>query len=392
MARPPNRPGEHERRRARDRRAARVLGATLLGAAALACSGPERSSTPATQAAARLGDVSTEVTTTIVRRGPILPRITAPGSLFPRRESQIGAEVTGRLQRVFVSVGDRVEEGQPLFQIDPSTYAAGLAQAEAGLHLARAQRLQIESDLARLKLLLERDYAPKQQVDKLATALEVARAQERQASEAVEMATLQLSRTLVRAPFAGSVAQRLADEGTTALAQPQTVVVVLQETATLEARVAIPEAQLSLVRKGDAAALHVQGLPAPVETTVFAVADSIDPATRTYLVRMLVSNPDHALKAGVFARVDIVARSLADAILVPREAVRTDDGEPWIYTIENGLAVAVPVRLGIVTEDTIQVLSGVEPGAEIVAGDAARTIAPGMRVRARAIAAGGAGT
>lgn len=324
-----------------------------------------------------------------MRRGPILPQVTAPGSLFPRRESQIGAEVMGRLERIFVSVGDRVEAGQPLFQIDRATYDAALSQAEAGLRLARAQRLQNQADLARMKLLLERDYAPKQQVDKLATSLEVARAMERQASEAVELARLQCARTLVRAPFAGSVSQRLADEGTTALAQPQTVVLVLQETATLEARVAIPEAQLSLVHPGDKATLRVQGLEAPVETEVFAVADSIDPTTRTYLVRMLVPNEDRTLKAGVFARVDIVARSLSDALLVPREAVRTEDGESRVYSIENGVAVAVPVRLGVVTEETVQVLSGLEAGDEIIVGDSARSVAPGMRVRAREVAGGG---
>lgn len=365
--------------------------ALLLALPALACSGGEQAAAPPAAAEpASPAEASTEVTTALVQRGPILPRVTAPGSLFPKRESQIGAEVTGRLERVFVSVGDRVEEGQPLFQIDPASYDAALAQAEAGLRLARAQRRQNETDLARMRLLLERDFAPKQQVDKLATALEVARAQERQASEAVEMARLLRSRTLVRAPFAGSVAQRLADEGTTALAQPQTVVLVLQETATLEARVAIPEAQLSLVHPGDKATLHVQGIEAPIETDVFAVADSIDPTTRTYLVRMLVPNETRALKAGVFARVEIVARSLSDAVVVPRDAVRTEDGESRVYTIENGIVVAVPVRLGVVTEDAVQVLSGVEPGDEIITGESARTIAPGMRVRAREVAGGGA--
>jgi len=368
-----------------------IFAAALLASTALACSGAEQAEAPAGVAAARPAESSLEVATTRIGRGPIQPRITAPGSLFPKRESQIGTEVAGRIEHVFVSVGDRVETGQRLFQIDPASYEAALAQAEAGLRLAKAQRLQHESDLRRMQLLLERDFAPQQQVDKLGTALEVARAQERQASEAVEMARLLLSRTLVKAPFAGSISQRLADEGTTALAQPQTLVIVLQETATLEARVAIPEAQLSLVHPGDTATLFVQGVETPIATEVFAVSDSIDPATRTYQVRMLVPNPERTLKAGVFARVDIVARSLDDAVLVPRDAMRTEDGESRVFAIENGLAVARPVRLGVVTEEAAQVLSGVEPGDVVIVGESARTIAPGMRVRARDVARGGAG-
>ena len=207
-----------------------------------------------------------EVTTARVRRGSILERVTAPGSLRARRESRIGAEVSGRIQQVFVNDGDRVEAGAPLFQIDRGPYEMALRQAVAVLDVARAERAQIEADLARGNALRRSDIVAAEQLERMRTQVAVAKAHERQATEGVALARHHLEQTLVAAPFGGSVAQRLVDEGTTALVQPQTIVVVLQETDELEAEATIPESQLSIVQVGDPALVHVEGLPQPIQT------------------------------------------------------------------------------------------------------------------------------
>jgi membrane fusion protein, multidrug efflux system len=333
-------------------------------------------------------DPAIEVSTTRVRRGPILQRVLAPGSLVARRESQIGTEVAGRLIAVFVSEGDRVEAGAPLFQIDPEPYQMALRQAEAGLDVARAERGQIEADLARARALRRQEVVSQQDLDRLATALTVAQAHERQAVEAVALARHNLERTLVRAPYGGSVANRLVDEGTTALAQPQTIVVVLQETQDLEAHAAIPESQLSVVRVGDRARVSVEDGIEPIETVVSSVNDTIDPATRTYLVRMPVPNPDRTLKAGVFAHVEILPQGKSDALLVPPEAIRTEEGRTRILVVRDGHAEALALEVGVWTEDTVEVVRGVREGDEVIIGEAARTLAPGMRVRSRGTANG----
>jgi RND family efflux transporter MFP subunit len=361
----------------------RLLSAFGAAAVLWACSGDPQAAAKADAARVKVESIP-DVKTTLVRRGAILPRITAPGSLLPRRESLIGAQVSGRIEHVLVSVGDRVAAGDPLFEIDRESYASALAQTEAGLELARAQRLQGESDLARAQALHAESFVSEQQMGRLATQLAVFRAQEKGAAQTVEIARQNLEKTVARAPYAGSVSKRLADEGTMALTMPQTVVVVLQETEVLEARVGIPEAQLSLVQVGDQAFLRVQGSPDEVETRVTAVADSIDPATRTYLVKLLVPNADRKLKAGVFARVDIVPQSLSQVLLVPADALRSEDGQTRVLTVQDGVVVAVPVRVGIVTEAAVEVISGLEAGTEVIVGEAARQLAPGMRVRAQA--------
>ncbi len=365
----------------------------LFTIAGLGCN-PQNAPDPApsgalsTEPQPRPNEPVVEVTTVRVRRGAILERVSAPGSLRARRESRIGAEVTGRIQRVFVNDGDRVEVGAPLFQIDRGPYEMALRQALAGLDVARAERAQIQADLERANALHRSDILAPEQLERLRTQVAVAKAHERQAAEGVALARHHLEQTLVGAPFGGSVAQRLVDEGTTALVQPQTIVIVLQETAELEAEANIPESQLSAVQVGDSAFVHVEGLSQPIQTVVSAVSDTIDPQARTYRVQMIVPNPDHALKAGIYARIDIVPRAKRDVMLVPRAAVRSEEGRNRVFVVRDGRAQSVSVRLGVVSENDAEVLSGLEADSAVIVGTAAREIAPGMLVRVVAAAGG----
>jgi RND family efflux transporter MFP subunit len=364
------------------RRRPRAASAALLCAlGALACGEREAP----VQANGLAPEPAVDVTTAAVGYGEISQRISVPGSLAALRESEIGAEVGGRIEAVFVSDGERVEAGAPLFRIDPEPYELALRQARSGLDLARAERLQTEADLARARDLRAQEIVSRQQLERLETQLAVARARESQAAEAVKMAELELRRTTVRAPYAGAVVKRLVDEGTTAQRTPQTIVIVLQETHELEGRATIPEAHLSAVHVGDRALVSVEGHPDEIETEISSVGDAVDPATRTYEVKMRVPNPEHRLKAGVFAQVVIQPKPRSGVLLVPREAIRTEEGRTRVLAVRDGHAVAVPVDVGVVSPDSVEVLAGVEAGERVIVGEEAQTIAPGMAVREREV-------
>lgn len=327
-----------------------------------------------------------EVQTVVLRRGSIAQHLTAPGSVMARRASPIGTEVPGRIVQVFVSVGDRVEEGAKLFEIDRTPYAMALRGAEAGFEVARAERQQIEADLRRGDLLSREKVLSSTEMERLRTQLAVAVAHERQAAESVALARHDLARTVVVAPYAGSISERLADEGATALSQPQTIVVVLQETTELEARASVPESQMALVRPGDPARVIIEGLPEPVATRVSAVADTIDPTTRTYLVKISIPNPDRVIKAGVFARIEIDAGHRLEAVLAPREAIRFEDGRARLLVASDGRVELRPIEVGAVSETEAEIVTGAAAGEIVIVGEAARTIAPGMRVNGQNLA------
>jgi RND family efflux transporter MFP subunit len=350
-----------------------LLLALAGGAVALACGQTDAAPPPPVASEPVLSVESARV-----RRGPIRSRVVVAGSLEARRKSQIGARVPGRIKKLRVHVGDRVAAGDVLFEVESHTYAAALRQAEAGLDLARAERRQLQEDLARQDQLLARKLVAEQVVARLRTRVEVGRARERQAAQAVEIARQDLADTKVRAPYGGSIARRLADEGTAV--SPLTTVVELQETARLEARAAIAESNLGLVQAGDLVGIHVQGRPDPIAAQVTAVSDTIDPATRTYLVRVGVPNPDHSLRAGVFAKLEITPRSQRDVLLVPRSALSTEDGVSRVFVIRDGRAQPVAVEIGVVTEDAAEIVRGLDEGDSVVVGEAAKRVVPGMKV------------
>jgi RND family efflux transporter MFP subunit len=346
--------------------------------------GPGCRETPRSEAptiAAAPGAAPIEVITVLVRRGTLPLRITAPGTLVARRTSKVGAEVTGLIEEVFVNVGDRFEKGDPLFRIDDSTYKASLRQAQAGLELARAERRQLDADLARASPLHKKKVLAEQELERVETQVAVAKARERQALAAVAVARQNLERTQVNAPYAGTVARRLADEGTTAQNRPQTIVLLLQETGELEGRASLPESHHARVRVGDRVLLHVDGIPEPIDVKVTAIADTIDEHTRTFLVRTRVPNPDHRYKAGTFTRVEIFPGALREALLVPREAIRSEAGRATVLLVRDGRAIEVPLQIGLVSEDTAEVLAGVKLADEVIVGEAAQELAPGTLVR-----------
>ncbi len=373
------------------RLAAGAAALVLLGAlGALGPLGCERPGPGEDVAAAVPAEPAVEVEVTPVRRGSVGQTISVPGSLVARRESRIGAEVKGRIERIFVDEGDRVAEGDSLFQIDRSLYEVGVHEGEAQLRVAQAERRQVQSDLARAEKLRGKQIVSAQELGRLRTQLEVAGAREEQAERALARAQTDLEHTLVLAPYDGSVVGRLEDEGTTALVQPQTTVLVLQETSQLEARVAIPESQLSDVAVGDLALIHVEGMPRPFRARIASVGDAIDPATRTYLATMRVPNLEHQLKAGIFAHVEIVPEEKADVLVVPPEAIRREEGRTRVLAVRDGRAEAVPIEVGLVSKSGAEVLDGLDEGELVIVGEAARRIAPGLRVRAREDGAGGA--
>ncbi len=115
----------------------------------------------------------------------------------------------------------------------------------------------------------------------------------------------------------------------------------------------------------------------------------MDPDTRTYEVRMLVPNADHRFKGGVFAHVEIDTAPKTDVLLVPREALRTEEGRTRVMTVREGVAVAAPVEIGIVSDRHAEVLAGLAVGERVIVGEAAQTVAPGMPVRPRPEGIGG---
>jgi RND family efflux transporter MFP subunit len=349
-----------------------------VAAAVLACGDPEASVEGRESAIVASGPL--EVETFAAELGSLSVVVSASGSIEARRMAQIGPEVAGRIVHVAVDVGDEVEAGDLLFEIDPVPYELALAEARAGLSLARAQSKNAAADAERLRKLAAERAASRQDVDQVKTQAEVAHARVAQADARLARAERDLASTTVRAPWAGSVVERRAHEGTLAGDGP---IVVLQESGALEAVLTIPEASPVTVRIGDPVSLRVDGLRAPIETRVDRVSDRVDPQTRTYEVRAPVEAAAQ-LKAGSFARARLQPSASGELPTFERSALLMRDGRSFVFRVSetpDGLsAERVAVRVGASTADRVQILSGVEAGDELVRGPVVRRLTDGARI------------
>lgn len=372
------------------RRSASAAAISLSALIALAaCGGDEKKAQTAdvasAGAAAAAGPAPVELAT--VTTATLAATVSASGTIEARRLTEIGADVPGTLARVHVDVGDAVAAGAPLFRIDPGPYEMALAEARAGLVLARAEQANAAAEAARMAKLVEQNAASVQRADQLRTQAEVAGARVLQMDARVARAERDLARTTVRAPYAGSVVERRAHEGALAGGAP---VLVLQESGALEAILDVPETTPVAVKAGDPVRLFAQGLTAPLAATVARVSERVDPGTRTYQVRCAVVDPSGAVKAGSYVRAEISASRGVAYPVAPRSAVVTRDGRSYVLLVENGVAREALVRVGIVAGERVELLAGASAGDLVVHGEAAQRLSDGAPVDAASVEAAAA--
>jgi multidrug efflux pump subunit AcrA (membrane-fusion protein) len=102
---------------------------------------------------------------------------------------------------------------------------------------------------------------------------------------------------------------------------------------------------------------------------------------------MAVPDPEHRLKAGLFARAEILPRAKSEVLLAPRDALRSQDGRTQVLVVRDGIATLATIEVGLISENAVEVLAGLREDDEVVVGDAARKLGPGMRVRVRDVRA-----
>lgn len=329
------------------------------------------------------------------------------GSLLPRERATVAAEVPGRVRAALVDVGSVVAAGAPLVALDDTDLAVEVERAEAALTEARA-RLGLTTDapssgdepggpddvpvVAVARALLEQAEAEHGRVvalraqgisspadlDAAAAALRAARSRlddardevrTRRAVLAQRQAQLRaarerLARAQVAAPFAGAVLERLVAPGD--YVQPGAPVATVVSVDPLRARAEVPERQAGRVRAGQAVRVWLEGRAEPLRGALARVSPALSDAGRVLVVEADLPNPDGALRAGAFVRVEVVVGPDAAALVVPPAAVRTFAGLHKALVIEGGKAVERRLTLGRRAPGRVEVLQGLAAGERVV--------------------------
>ncbi|MDP2956037.1 MAG: efflux RND transporter periplasmic adaptor subunit [Longimicrobiales bacterium] len=326
-------------------------------------------------------DVPQPVTGAEVVRDTLWIRVTASGQAEAFRRAALRAQVEGVVTALPVQENQRVDAGALLLQVDTTEYALRVAQARADLQAAEAEYRQLV--LFDDEILDPAVRAERERIARSRSGLD-------QKEVALRQAELTLARTRVTAPFPGRVADLKVVPGQNVPVATELVTVV--DLDPIKVEVQVLEAELGWLREGRRAEVRFAAYPGEAfRGAVETINPVVDPATRTGRVTVLLSNPEHRIKPGMYAEVSLDAEALPDRILVPRAAI-LERGEGrrrtmlFVYEEEGGRALAKwrYVTTGRENETHVEILpegeGRVEPG-EVVLVDGHHYLAHDTPVR-----------
>ncbi|MDI6802617.1 MAG: efflux RND transporter periplasmic adaptor subunit [Bacteroidota bacterium] len=273
------------------------------------------------------------------------------GTVMAWRETNLGAQTSGRIEKIFVKEGDEVKEGDVLVQMDDTQ----LTQARIQCEIAK-------EDFTRMKPLFDEGSISPQQFDKVKAGYETTKS----------TYELILRNTQLRAPFSGVITAKRMNEGEVFLLAPGAggapAIVNIMQIDVLKILVNVAESNFPNIRLGQTAAIEVDVYPnQSFSGTVSRVDPAINPMTRTFAVEVKVPNSKRILRPGMFARVMIKTGDI-EALIIPRSALIKQLGTNILYTyiIENDTAKRRQVILGKEMDEIVEVISGLDIGNQLV--------------------------
>lgn len=347
--------------------------------------------------------------TAAVTVGDVEQTVMATGSLEPVRLVSVGAQVTGQVRKLHVTLGQTVEKGQLIAEIDSDPQENALQTAQADLANIRAQRAQLDANLAQSQLAYDRQQqmlasnaTSRADFEAADAALKAARsqvsanaAQVEKAAVAVATARLNLGYTRIVAPMAGTVVAIVTEEGQTVSAQQAAPTIVkLGQLDTMTIKAEVSEADVIKVHAGQEAWFTVLGdagrryngvlrtvEPAPesIETADSVTNVSSSSSAIYYNALFDVPNTDGRLRTFMTAQVNIVLGRASKVLTLPSAALGSA-GADGAYTVQvlgdDGKVATRKVRIGLDDGSRAEVRSGLKAGEQVVLAQAASKDAP----------------
>ncbi len=279
--------------------------------------------------------------------------------------ADVRAIVPGVVRRVRVELGEQVEPGTPLFDLESTQ----VGEIQGALQKARQRERTAKANLERQKRLLEDNITSERQVEVAEQELASAQANARAAQATLRMAgaaqAAPSGRYTLTSPIAGTIVRRPAVVGV--LASESESLATIADTSMMWALCDVPEAHAPRVELGQTVLVAVQGTEQPpLEGKLTWIAAEVDPRTRTVTARAEVPNPKGSLRANQFAKAHIQVGAAKTAVSIPRSAVQRVGNKEVIF-IRAGQGVYQPrvvYRQG--AGQHVQVEGQVQPGDQVV--------------------------
>lgn len=310
----------------------------------------------------KLAPTSVRMTNATERLMPRYLRVT--GELQGMQDAQVAADTTGKVTEAPVERGSLVSAGGVLVKVDGRMAEISLREAEAAVALAQT-RLTLAKDeaernapLVKTKAIADADFR-KLEADQAAREAEFAIATARS-----DLARKTLDDSVIRAPFAGLVAERYVQPGEYVRADTRIARVV--EVARLRLVLNVPETAVGSVREGQFVEFTTAAYPGESFTgSIRFIGGAVRESARDLIVEAEVPNADGRLKPGLFADARVRVGE-ARAVALPAEALRSEGNRRSVFLVENGLLAERLVEIGETFDGWIEVRRGVKAGETVV--------------------------
>jgi len=316
------------------------------------------------------------------------------GRFAPSRSVEIRPRVSGQVTGVHFRDGDYVRAGQLLYTIDQRPFAAALAEARADVASARSALALARSDLSRATRLIDDEAVSAGEVDALKARVQSAQAALAAAEARVRARALDVEFTQVRAPIAGRASDRRVDPGNLVAGGEGSSATLLTTINALDPIYFVFDASEALYLKTLRGRDRQDG-QVSVEIRLQDESDyrwkgrldftdnGLDPGSGTIRGRAILSNPDYFLTPGMFGNMRLSSGGDARALLVPDEAVQTDQARKLVLVVDaGGQVVARPVEIGPLVNGLRVIRSGIGPADRIVISGLMSAM-PGSKVQAK---------
>ena len=328
---------------------------------------------------------------------PLELTTTLPGRTSAFLVAEIRPQVNGIIQKRAFQEGSDVKAGQLLYQIDPAPFQVALDSAGASLGRARANLPSMRLRVDRYKELLADNAVSRQDYDDAAAALDQVKADIAYWKTAVEAARINLAYTRVTAPISGTIGRSSVTDGALVAAYQPMALAIIQQMDPIYVDVTQSSAEFLRLRRsldagqlskdeetGGKVRLILEDGASYAHEGALQFSDvTVNPGTGSFILRIVVPNPDHLLLPGMFVRAVVQEGVASQAILVPQQGVsRNPKGEPVAMIVdESGVVAQRFLTIDRAIGDQWLVTSGLSAGDRVIV-EGMQRIRPGATVRA----------
>ncbi|WP_129596144.1 efflux RND transporter periplasmic adaptor subunit [Anaerophilus nitritogenes] len=307
----------------------------------------------------------------------IVLKTTLSGKIKPIEESSITPKIPGKVTKVYVEIGNKVQRGDVLFELDKEDVINSIKQAESAYKVALANlaHTQEQIDLAkknfeRTKNLYEEGAISLQQYEQAElsssdTNLQVIKAQIDQAKVALDTANSRLVDCSITAPISGFITSVDINEGEMASVGSPALTIANINTVTIETN--ISENMINKVHLGDSVDIFIKSASEkPFSGKISALSPAPNKNELTYPLKISLENKDALIKAGMFAEIHIVSEKKDNIIAIPSDAVITKEGKQVVFVVNKNTSKSKEVSLGLDNGKEVEIIKGLNEGDVIV--------------------------